>query len=101
MVLRHLPCIERQFTRVASGNSLLQPIQVNHFYLLMSLDTVWFDTEDDGEPNIAMRTLLTRQDWVRTGALSVRPDVSDHETKAARPARYAELRWSSDTSPSL
>src|SRR6266567_8379774 len=54
-----------------------------------------------GARNIAMRTLLTRQDWVRTGHLSVAPDVSDHETKAARLARYAELRWSSDTSPSL
>ena len=51
-----------------------------------------------GARNIAMRTLLTRQDWVRTGVLSVRPDVSDDETKAARLKRYAELRWSSDTS---
>ncbi len=53
-----------------------------------------------GARNIAMRTLLTRQDWVRTGHLSVAPDVSDRETKAARLKRYAELRWSSDTSPS-
>jgi putative transposase len=37
---------------------------------------------------------------MRTGVLSVRPDVSDAETKAARLVRYAELRWSSDTSPS-
>ena len=51
-----------------------------------------------GARNIAMRTLLARQDWVRTGVLSVRPDVSDHETKAARLARYAELRWSPDAS---
>ena len=54
-----------------------------------------------GARNIAMRTLLTRQDWVRTGVLSVRPDVSNNETKAARLKRYAELRWSSDTSLSL
>ncbi len=54
-----------------------------------------------GARNIAMRTLLTRQDWVRTGHLSVAPDVSDDETKAARLARYAELRWSSDMSSSL
>jgi putative transposase len=54
-----------------------------------------------GARSIAMRTLLARQDWVRTGVLSVRPDVSDRETKAARLARYAELRWSSDTSPQL
>jgi putative transposase len=51
-----------------------------------------------GARNIAMRTLLARQDWVRTGVLSTRPDVSDDETKAARLARYAELRWSPDTS---
>ncbi len=54
-----------------------------------------------GARNIAMRTFLTRQDWVRTGVLSVRPDVSDDETKAARLKRYAELRWSSDTNFSL
>ncbi|HEY6539849.1 MAG TPA: transposase [Ktedonobacteraceae bacterium] len=53
-----------------------------------------------GARNIAMRTLLVRQDWTRTGVLSVRPDASDSETKAARLARYAELRWSSDASPS-
>jgi len=53
-----------------------------------------------GARNIALRTLLTRQDWVRTGVLSVHPDVSDHETKAARLKRYAELRWSSDASSS-
>ena len=49
-----------------------------------------------GARNIAMRTLLNRQDWVRTGHLSVAPDMSDDETKAARLSRYAELRWSSD-----
>jgi len=49
-----------------------------------------------GARNIAMRTLLIRQDWVRTGQLSVVPDVSDHEAKAARLSRYAELRWSPD-----
>jgi len=54
-----------------------------------------------GARNIAMRTLLIRQDWVRTGHLSVAPDMSDRETKAARLSRYAELRWSSDTSPFL
>jgi putative transposase len=53
-----------------------------------------------GARNIAMRTLLVRQDWVRTGVLSVRPDASDTETKAARLARYAELRWSPDASSS-
>jgi len=47
-----------------------------------------------GARNIAMRTLLIRQDWVSTGCLSVSPDVSSHEAKAARLQRYAELRWS-------
>ena len=57
-----------------------------------------------GARNIAMRTLLTRQDWVRTGHLSTAlgselgPDASDDELKAAklsRLERYAELRWES------
>lgn len=51
-----------------------------------------------GARNITMRTLLIRQDWMRTGVLSVRPDVSDHEAKAVRLQRGAELRWSPDTS---
>ncbi len=53
-----------------------------------------------GARHIALRTLLIRQDWVRTGHLSVAPDVSDDENKAARLSRYAELRWSPDTSSS-
>jgi IS605 OrfB family transposase len=53
-----------------------------------------------GARNIAMRTLLIRQDWVSTGQLSFAPDVSDKEAKAARLQRYAELRWSPDTSSS-
>ena len=54
-----------------------------------------------GARNVALRTLLTRQDWMSTGVLSVRPDVSSEEAKAARRQRYAELRWSPDTSPQL
>jgi len=54
-----------------------------------------------GARNIALRTLLIRQDWMRTGLLSLAPDVSNDEAKAARLSRYAELRWSSDTSPRL
>lgn len=54
-----------------------------------------------GARNITMRTLLIRQDWVRTGYLSVSPDGSDGEAKAARLRRYAELRWSPDPSSSL
>jgi putative transposase len=52
-----------------------------------------------GARNVTMRTLLARQDWVRTGHLSIAPDVSDDEAKAAQRQRYAELRWSLDTSP--
>jgi len=52
-----------------------------------------------GARNVTMRTLLVRQDWIRTGQLSIVPDVSDNETKAAQRSRYAELRWSPDTSP--
>ena len=54
-----------------------------------------------GARNITMRTFLARQDWVRTGQLSLAPDVSDEEAKAARLQRYAELRWSLDTSHAL
>ena len=52
-----------------------------------------------GARNITLRTLLARQDWASTGFLSVTPDVSDVKTKAVRLRRYAELRWSLDTSP--
>jgi hypothetical protein len=52
-----------------------------------------------GARNLAMRTLLVRQDWASTGVLSERPDVSSVEAKAARLSRYAGLRWSLDTSP--
>ena len=51
-----------------------------------------------GARNVTMRTLLVRQDWIRTGILSMCPDASDKEAKAARLARYAELRWSPDAS---
>jgi IS605 OrfB family transposase len=47
-----------------------------------------------GARNIVMRTLCVRQDWMHTGDLSNRPDVSSVEIKAARLQRYAELRWS-------
>jgi putative transposase len=54
-----------------------------------------------GARNVALRTLLVRQDWTSTGVLSVRPDVSCNEAKAERLQRYSELRWSIDTSPRL
>ena len=54
-----------------------------------------------GARNITLRTLLTRQDWMSTGVLSIRPDVPCDEAKAANRQRYVELRWSTDTSPRL
>ncbi len=51
-----------------------------------------------GARNVTLRTLLVRQDWTRTGHLSIAPDASDKEAKAARLRRYAELRWSPDAS---
>ncbi len=52
-----------------------------------------------GARNVTMRTLRIRQDWIGTGTLSMYPDVSSDEAKAARLARYAELRRNLDTSP--
>ena len=54
-----------------------------------------------GARNVALRTLLTRQDWVSTGVLSIRPDGSCEEAKALRRQRHSELRWSTDPSPCL
>jgi putative transposase len=54
-----------------------------------------------GARNITLRTLLLRQDWSKTGRLSIAPDASDAETKAARLQRYAEVRWSPDVNLSL
>ena len=51
-----------------------------------------------GARNVTMRTLLVRHDWARTGHLSIAPDASDKEAKAACLSRYAELRWSPDAS---
>ena len=51
-----------------------------------------------GARNISLRTLVIWQDWMATGQLSVAPDVTDGEAKAARLSRYAELRWSPATS---
>ncbi|WP_040446228.1 RNA-guided endonuclease InsQ/TnpB family protein [Ktedonobacter racemifer] len=47
-----------------------------------------------GARNVTLRTLLIRQDWIRTGFVSMAPDASDKEAKAARLRRYAEVRWS-------
>ncbi len=51
-----------------------------------------------GARNLVMRALVLRQDWSTTGHLSIAPDASDNEAKAARLQRYAELRWSPDAS---
>lgn len=74
-----------------------------HHGLLFDCQSCHYHLHSDlvGARNIALRTLLIRQDWMSTGALSERPDVSDVEAKAARLSRYAELRWSLDTSPWL
>jgi putative transposase len=53
-----------------------------------------------GARNLTLRTLLLRQDWGKTGTLSVCPDASDREAKALRLFRYSELRWSPEASPS-
>ena len=52
-----------------------------------------------GSRNVALRTLLIRQDWMSTGILSASPDVSSDETKADILQRFSELRWSLDASP--
>src|SRR5438876_5988706 len=44
-----------------------------------------------GARNMTMRTLLVRQDWAKTGSLSVSPDVLCDEAKAERLKRYSEL----------
>ncbi len=69
--------------------------------LIFSCESCHFELHADlvGARNITLRTLLSRQDWERTGALSMRPDVSSGETKAERLSRYSELRWSLDASP--
>ncbi|HZT99729.1 MAG TPA: transposase [Ktedonobacteraceae bacterium] len=69
--------------------------------LLFSCTTCHYTLRADlvGARNVTMRTLLVRQDWAKTGTLSVSPDGSDKKAKAARLQRYAELRWSPDPSP--
>jgi putative transposase len=54
-----------------------------------------------GARNVALRTLLLRQDFESTGRISAVPDVSHEETKAKYLPRYLELRWSADTIPTL
>ncbi|MDJ0534514.1 MAG: transposase [Xenococcaceae cyanobacterium MO_207.B15] len=52
-----------------------------------------------GARNVALRTLLLRQDFESTGRISAVPDVSHEEAKANYLPRFLELRWSVDTIP--
>ncbi|RMF21377.1 MAG: transposase [Cyanobacteria bacterium J083] len=54
-----------------------------------------------GARNVALRTLLLRQDFESTGRISAVPDVSHDETKARCLERYLELRWSADAIPTF
>ena len=47
--------------------------------------------------NVALRTLLLRQDFESTGRISAVPNVSHEEAKANYLPRFLELRWSVDT----
>ncbi|GGJ45861.1 RNA-guided endonuclease InsQ/TnpB family protein [Deinococcus roseus] len=52
-----------------------------------------------GSRNIALRALVSRQDWEATGCLSTTPDVTHAEAKTVRLLRYAGLRWSAVANP--
>ncbi|WP_016876222.1 RNA-guided endonuclease InsQ/TnpB family protein [Chlorogloeopsis fritschii] len=69
--------------------------------LLFRCECCGFELHADllGSRNIALRTLLVRQDWMSTGILSLSPNVSGNEAKAEILSRFSELRWSLDTSP--
>jgi putative transposase len=71
--------------------------------LLFRCECCGFELHADllGSRNIALRTLVVRQDWMATGILSASPNVSKDETKAEILQRFSELRWTSDTSSDL
>jgi hypothetical protein len=79
----------RKRRRKKNGKGLLFVCQNCHYTVHANLV---------GARNVTMRTLLLQQDWGKTGHLSIVPDASDKEAKAARLIRYAELRWSPDAS---
>ncbi|HEY9707310.1 MAG TPA: transposase, partial [Oculatellaceae cyanobacterium] len=54
-----------------------------------------------GARNIALRVLLSRQEWESTGRFSAVLDASSVEAKAERLQRYPELRWTIDAIPNL
>jgi len=49
-----------------------------------------------GARNVALRVLLSRQDWESTGRFSVVPNVSGDEVETDYLKRYSGLRWSQD-----
>ncbi len=49
-----------------------------------------------GARNVALRALLSRQEWESTGRFSAVPDASSEETKGERRSRYSQLRWTTD-----
>jgi IS605 OrfB family transposase len=54
-----------------------------------------------GARNVALRVLLSRQDWESTGLVSAVPDASGDEAKTDYLKRYSGLRWSQDAIPIL
>jgi IS605 OrfB family transposase len=68
--------------------------------LLFRCECCGYELHSDlvGARNIALRTLLVRQDWMSTGVLSVRPDGSRDEAKAEILKRFSELRWNAEPS---
>ncbi|GAB4201448.1 MAG: RNA-guided endonuclease TnpB family protein [Coleofasciculaceae cyanobacterium] len=54
-----------------------------------------------GSRNVALRVLLSRQEWESTGRISAVPDASSEETKGERRFRYSQLRWTIDAIPNL
>ncbi len=52
-----------------------------------------------GARNVALRVLLSRQEWESTGRLSAVPDASSDEAKGERLSRYSQLRWTIDAIP--
>src|SRR4028118_1006634 len=54
-----------------------------------------------GARNVALRVLLSRQDWESTGRFSAVLDASSDESKAERLSRYSELRWTIDAISNL
>ena len=79
---RHQACPRCGFTSRENRHGLLFACQQCHYTLHADLV---------GARNVALRTLVIRQDWMATGRLSDAPDVTDDEAKAARLSRYAPV----------